>query len=141
MDTRERLIARFNTARNAGNALGVVLNLLDQKKFLVGDVEYQIYRDSLIQRFEVAYDTIWKYLKEYLLDIHGIEVRSPRVVFQECYAQQICSKDDVDLLMKMIESRNITTHIYNESMAEAVSKDIRAYYQLLSVMLEHTAIE
>lgn len=117
MDRRERLIARFTTARNAGNALTVVIDLLMQKKFQLSDVEYQIYRDSLIQRFEVAYDTTWKYLKEYLNDVHGVEVRSPRAAFQECYAQQICNQEEVELLLKMIENRNMTTHIYDEKMA------------------------
>lgn len=48
--------------------------------------ESSIVRDATIQRFEFTYELLWKTLKIYLQDIHGVRAVSPRQVFKEAYS-------------------------------------------------------
>ncbi|WP_289020790.1 nucleotidyltransferase substrate binding protein [Desulfobacter postgatei] len=48
--------------------------------------ESSIVMDATIQRFEFTYELMWKTLKIFLEDIHGIRAVSPRLVFKEAYA-------------------------------------------------------
>lgn len=83
-----------------------------------------LYRDALIKRFELAYDVSWKYLKLVLKKRHGIEVASPRTVFQECHNQGILNREEADIFMNMIHDRNELVHTYDESVAERISRHI-----------------
>lgn len=72
-----------------------------------------IYRESLIQRFEYCYDLTWKFLKAYLKAKHGIDIASPRKVFQECYRLKLISQQDEATFLSIAEARNNTTHVYD----------------------------
>lgn len=93
--------------------------------------ELVTHRDALIKRFEFCYDLTWKYLKTILRDQNGIEVASPRKVFQECYAQQLLTESELTMLLGMTDIRNETTHTYDEAMADRVGMHIVEFYQLL----------
>ena len=62
----------------------------------------------------------WKAVKRYL-EFTGLEAKSPRAVFKEAYAQQIIT--DEDIWLDMIEQRNLSSHVYDESeMKEILEK-------------------
>ena len=86
------------------------------------------HRDALIQRFEFCYDLTWKFFKQLLNARYGLEVLSPRKVFEECYQQNILTRDETETFTKMIDIRNNTSHVYDETMADKVSKEIVQYY-------------
>ncbi len=65
-------------------------------------------RDSSIQRFEFTYELVWKTLKAYLSQHHGIEVYSPKDVLREAFRQSLI--DDDPLWLRSVELRNLTTH-------------------------------
>ena len=71
-----------------------------------------IYLDAVVKRFEFTYEMSWKALKRYL-DFLGIEAKSPRQVFKEAYTHGILENEDIWL--DMIEQRNMTSHVYDES--------------------------
>ena len=77
-----------------------------------------VFRDSAIQRFEIAFDICWKMLKEILRNDHGIECASPKKCFQEAFKQGIIEQDE--MWIKMTDMRNETSHAYNEAFAEMV---------------------
>ncbi|QBH13741.1 nucleotidyltransferase substrate binding protein [Desulfobacter hydrogenophilus] len=57
--------------------------------------ESSIVMDATIQRFEFTYELMWKTLKIFLEDIHGIRAVSPRLVFKEAYALSIIEQEDI----------------------------------------------
>ena len=91
--------------------------------------ESSIVRDASIQRFEFTYELLWKTLKNFIEEMHGIRTVSPRQVFKEAFALSLIDKED--LFIEMIESRNTLAHTYNEDQAKNIYKKCPAY---LSVM-------
>lgn len=52
-----------------------------------------IVRDSAIQRFEIAFELCWKYLKAFLLEEHNAVCTSPSTCFRAAFAQGIIDDD------------------------------------------------
>jgi nucleotidyltransferase substrate binding protein (TIGR01987 family) len=94
---------------------------------------YLSMRDSMIQRFEYSTDLFWKVIKLYLEEIEkaSIAVPSPRGIVREAIKTRFLSEDEGDKCIKMVESRNKTSHMYHEAMAEEIAKKIPEYYKLL----------
>lgn len=77
-----------------------------------------VFRDSAIQRFEIAFDISWKALREKLRVDFGTDAASPKKCFQEAFKQGIIDNDV--LWLDITDMRNETTHAYNELFAETV---------------------
>ena len=92
-----------------------------------------IFRDSAIQRFEIAFDLCWKTLKEKLRSEYGIESASPKKIFQESFKQGLIENDVVWL--EMTDLRNETSHAYNEEFEELVLKKLPEIYSVFQKLL------
>jgi nucleotidyltransferase substrate binding protein (TIGR01987 family) len=79
-------------------------------------------QQGLIQSFEFTHELAWNVLKDYLEEkgIMGLigSKDATRVAFKNGLL------DQGDDWMKMIEARNVTSHTYNPSVAQAVVEDI-----------------
>ncbi len=94
--------------------------------------------DATIQRFEIAYELLWKCLRLKLLQ-HGIEANSPRKVFQEAY--QLKWIEEEKIWLDMIQDRNLTTHTYLEELALQVRKHAKLYLPYIKQLVaEHLDI-
>ena len=93
------------------------------------EVESPIVRDACLQRFEFSYELLWKTLKIFLEDIHGVRAVSPRQVFKEAFALSLIEKEET--FVEMIESRNTLSHTYSEEQAMKIYERCTDY---LSVM-------
>lgn len=103
--------------------------------FSTEENELITHRDSLIKRFEFCYDLTWKFLKVLLKTHYSIDVTSPRKVFQECAQQGLLSPEEAEQLTSMIDDRNETAHVYDEEIADAISKRIVHYYTFLAALV------
>ncbi len=83
---------------------------------------------------------MWKYLKIYLKNIHGIDVASPKKVFIECSSQEMTTEKQTEQLLSMADSRNNTSHMYNEPVAEKISTRIPSYYKLILEIIKKLEI-
>jgi len=90
------------------------------------------HRDALIQRFEISYDLTWKFFKLMLKTLYAIDANSPRKAFQESYEQGLITEEESNLLITMMDARNATSHIYDETMADRISRQIADSHALLS---------
>lgn len=79
-------------------------------------------RDGLIQRVEFTFELAWKSMKEYLEDQGVSTLQFPKQVLAEAYAAGMLRDDQVWL--RMLSSRNVTSHIYSDSQAAAIAGDI-----------------
>jgi nucleotidyltransferase substrate binding protein (TIGR01987 family) len=77
-----------------------------------------IVRDSVIQRFEFTVELSWKVMQRYLRASGVTEQLTPKNVFREAAKLGIV-KDPVPWL-KFIDARNLSSHTYQESLAEEV---------------------
>jgi nucleotidyltransferase substrate binding protein (TIGR01987 family) len=132
---------------SALDRLGEVLQYLEKLRSL-GDKKASILmdndelerllRDSSIQRFEFCSDLFWKYLKKYeeeVLELY-LEVISPRAVILAACKARIVSEIDSEILLDLIKSRNYTSHIYKEEVADRISAKIPDYYKTMKKYAE-----
>lgn len=80
--------------------------------------------DATIQRFEFTIELFWKLLKA-VLETKGIETEYPRDVLQESYKGHLI--DDDQVWLKMLKDRNLTSHTYDEKLADQIFLNIKTY--------------
>lgn len=88
-----------------------------------------VVRDGVIQRFEFCTELAWKSAREYLLDQGYTEINSPKSVMRQAYADGLIS--DQDGWLKLLEDRNLTSHIYSDTTADEIFHRICAAYLAL----------
>jgi len=126
----DRLEQRYELLQKALNSLNMVLNKIKETNH--EHENYTEFRDSSIQRFEYCVDTFWKFMREYIEKKYGtITVASPKPVIKACVDLKLIDADDYASFIKMINDRNLTSHAYNEELAEQISNELPGYYQLL----------
>ncbi|WP_407537679.1 nucleotidyltransferase substrate binding protein [Cetobacterium somerae] len=81
-------------------------------------IELSTLKDGVIQRFEFTLELSWKILKTYLVN-EGIDcVNTPKSVVREAYKAGIIKNGEI--WIEMIDDRNLTSHIYSQSMADDI---------------------
>ena len=98
----------------------------------------ELEKDGVIQRLEFTFELLWKTLK-IILEYKGIEVRSPRSAIKEAFKAGLIEDDEI--LLDMLEDRNLSSHIYSEEIAEQIFKRIEKAYvpameKLLAILKE-----
>lgn len=94
-----------------------------------------IVRDSAIQRFEFTFELAWKTLKAYLEEKMGErDLYFPKETFRSAFRARLIADDPTWL--DMADTRNMTSHIYNEAMAEKVYEDLPQYLPLIKKLIE-----
>ncbi len=97
-------------------------------------MEYSaIVRDATIQRFEFTFVLFWKLLKEYLNIQEGIICSSPKSCIREGFRQGLFDEQQTVLALEMVDDRNLTSHTYDESMAERIYHRAPSYYGLMQI--------
>ena len=100
---------------------------------------YQAARDSVIQRFEFSIELFWKYLRVFIEEYKRIpldSIASCDIVRSACQIRLI-SEHDAQVCIDMIKSRNLTSHIYKEDIAEQLVHDIPGYYEHMQKILNN----
>lgn len=133
----EILTKRRDALEKALKTLEHSLKKLESKEFS----DYEELRDSIIQRFEYSTDTFWKFLKDYLTSVLKVQVdvARPKTVFKECFEVKIFSAKEFELSVNLIEDRNLTSHGYNENLAEEICGKIPQYFTLMQTVVNRLA--
>lgn len=129
-----RWVQRLYSFQKALRQLEKAVQLVSTE-IIAGD-EHTLMQDGLIQRYEFSVELAWKLMKDYV-QYDGITDRlgGPRETIRHALQLGLISDDN---WMSMIEDRNLTSHTYDQEMAQhAVMKNINTYYPLLS-QLEQT---
>lgn len=80
-------------------------------------------RDSVIQRFEFCWELAWKTLKLRLQQL-GIEALNPRDIFRAALSAGLIH--DGNAWTEVQKMRNLTSHTYDEALADEVYRFILA---------------
>ncbi|TCP24935.1 nucleotidyltransferase substrate binding protein (TIGR01987 family) [Scopulibacillus darangshiensis] len=91
-----------------------------------------IERDAAIQRFEFTFEACWKAAKQYLYDVEGVDVGSPKGVIRRCRDVGLLDSGETTLALKMVNDRNLTVHTYNEEVARKIHTNLKDYFPLLA---------
>lgn len=74
-------------------------------------------RDSVIKRFELAFELAWKVMQD-LNKEKGLEAANPKDNIRIAADNGFIS--DVSLWFKFLETRNLSTHVYDEEISDQI---------------------
>jgi len=95
-------------------------------------------RDSVIQRFEFCWELAWKTLK-LRLEFLGIVAMNPRDVFKEALTAGLIK--DGNIWSEAQRMRNLSSHTYDEKLADQVYEFIKNRGDLLFQELASCVLE
>ena len=94
------------------------------KKQPLNDLEQQ----GLIQSFEYNHELAWKVLADFIKHKGNNEIYGSRDATREAFNLGLIENGEI--WMDMIQSRNMTSHTYNEDITKKIVLDIKGkYYQ------------
>lgn len=95
----------------------------------LGHIVDELIKEGLIQRFEYTHELAWNVMKDYAIFQGNSTVGGSRDATKEAFKLNLIQ--DGENWMDMIQSRNKTSHTYNEHTAnEIFEKIIRNYFPL-----------
>ena len=108
---------------------------LDQlKKFITKKKLSDLEKQGLVKAFEYTFELAWNTLKDFL-DYRGqSDIYGSRDAIRKAF--QLSLIDDDDGWMDMLQSRNKTSHSYNEEIADEICRAIRNGYINLFINLQ-----
>ena len=90
--------------------------------------------DAAIHRFEFSIELFWNSLRKLLFDEYGIEVNAPKTTLQQAYANNLISVEA--MWLSMLNDRNLTSHCYQEKLADEVYARIKKYAPFMQEQLQ-----
>ena len=122
--------------------LGVARRALDTLRELADlSSPTTVERDAAIQRFEYSVETCWKCAAYCLRSHAGLAVASPKAAARESRSVGWLSDEQAELALAMSDDRNLTSHTYNEALAERIFGALRGYVDLMDGWLAAVELE
>lgn len=105
-------------------------NALTRLEETVNDKSENTYRqDALIKRFEFSIELFWKTLKR-LMEFAGEQTSgSPKEILRHAY--KIGWITDENSWIRLLDCRNMSTHLYDEELAKTISDEVTRDFLLL----------
>lgn len=116
-----RWIQRFNHFSKAFAQLQEAVELSKQRKLT------KLEEQGLIQTFEYTHEMAWNTLKDFLEERGTKKLYGSKDATREAFKTGLIENGEI--WMNMIESRNLTSHTYNEETAtEVISAILHSYF-------------
>lgn len=96
-------------------------------------------KQGLIQAFEFTHELAWNVLKDYFEYQGNFNIKGSRDAAKEGFKYELLN--DGNLWMQMIETRNLTSHIYDKHTAEEIVEIIVNKYSGEFIAFEKTMIK
>ena len=87
-----------------------------------------ILKQGLIQSFEFTHELAWNVMKDYAIYQGNSEIKGSRDAVR--YSAQVGLSSDGFGWMEMIQSRNSSSHTYNEDTANEILKIFSSFYRV-----------
>lgn len=100
---------------------------------ILKEEETVIVRDAAIKRFEYNFELTWKAIKRFSVQESEI-CNSPKSAFKA--ALKFNWIEDDDIWLDMVDDRNLTTHTYKESTADAIYHRLPLYFKAMKHLFE-----
>lgn len=83
----------------------------------LNELDREAIQESVIQRFEVCFDTLWKHLKRHLVEVEGLSAEdmpnSPKPVLRIAHEKRLLP-GDINVWIKYAKLRADTSHDYSK---------------------------
>jgi nucleotidyltransferase substrate binding protein (TIGR01987 family) len=97
-------------------------------------------REGLIKRFEYTYELAWNTMKDFLEEQGYTNITGSKDAIRQAF--QVNLIKDGSEWMKMVDSRILTSHTYNEETAEEIAEEIReSYFYVFKELIEKLETE
>ena len=73
---------------------------------------------------------------ENVIEMNPDEIKSPKSVFRACVSLRICSIAEGEILIRMADDRNITSHCYDIQQVRQILPDIEEYHTCMSHIIK-----
>jgi len=101
------------------------------EKFIQVEILNEMEEQGLIKSFEYTYELAWKTVQDLLKEKGYIDINGPKPVIQQSFQDGYITEGKG--WMRMHNSRNLTSHNYDQTTANEVIESIRnEYYFLLN---------
>ncbi|MDC3418448.1 nucleotidyltransferase substrate binding protein [Aquibacillus salsiterrae] len=95
------------------------------EKYSNSSISTELERAGIIQFFETTFELAWKVLKDYL-ESEGYIAKSPRESIKRAF--QVGLIEEGHLWMDALSKRNLTSHTYDQELAEKLVKEIQEQF-------------
>ena len=107
--------------------LALAFSQLDRAVKLAGQRPLsELEQQGLIQSFEYTHELAWNTLKDFLEHKGGQPLYGSKDTTREAFRRGLI--EDGEVWMEMIKSRNLTSHTYNQEIAEEIAQAIIRHY-------------
>ena len=89
------------------------------------DITIEVYRDSIIKKYETLEDLTWKLLSK-IFKASGLEINNPRGCYKQAFKEGLIN--DIEIWNDILLSRNATSQIYDEQDYEKIKNKIVSDY-------------
>ena len=108
---------------------------VDRFREVLKQPKNEFMRNSAIQRFEFCFDLSWKIMKGYLEErIPDLKLIYPKETIREAFQKGLV-EDNIQWMV-MVNERNLTSHTYNEPIAEKIYDELPEFLTLYEGLLK-----
>ena len=90
------------------------------------DIDTELEKDGLIQRYEFTFELCWKTLQEYFMGRQISNVLGPRDVLMKAFELGLTENQQV--WADMLSDRNLLTHTYDQRVSDEIFLRIKGGY-------------
>ncbi|GGH84656.1 nucleotidyltransferase substrate binding protein (TIGR01987 family) [Pullulanibacillus pueri] len=108
------------------------------EKYSNNSISNELERAGIIQFFETTFELAWKVLKDYL-ESEGYIAKSPRESIKQAFQMDLI--EEGHLWMDALSKRNLTSHTYDQELAEKLVKEIQEQFLPLLQNLYKTLLK
>lgn len=122
-----RWLQRFSNYRKAMSKLRQAVEIISTQMEFTDAID-ELLQEGLIQRFEYTHELAWKVMKDYAEYQGFTEIRGSRDAMRKALEMELITDKR---WMETIQDRNLTSHNYDDDIAEEIYKNIvNIYYPL-----------
>lgn len=133
----EKLKIKYQNLLKVHARLSSILKKYTNPPAYADEEDIEAYMTTLIKRFELTQELVWKFFKLYLKSLHSLNPTGSKDVFRKCFDLNIISEQEILLLLNSIEDRNMTAHEYDNEFAHDICKKIeQSYYAVLTNVIQ-----
>ncbi len=124
-----RWVQRLRSFSKAFGQLREAVQLAGQRRLS------RLEEQGMIQAFEFTHEQAWNTLKDFMEDRGTKKLYGSKDVTREAFKLGLI--EDGEIWMKMVESRNLTSHTYDETTAAQIASSIvDTYFAGFELLLE-----